>query len=95
MSAAATSRLDVARTPARAAAGEPADADALLEPWFSCLRQRLPDVQIFDCHTHLGSDLDGSGQSPGELRATWASCRRAASSSRWRNRTATGRPTTG
>ena len=28
-------------------------ADALVEPWFSCLKDQLADVQIFDCHTHL------------------------------------------
>jgi hypothetical protein len=36
-------------------------ADALVEPWFSCLRERLGDTRIFDCHTHLGcADPDGS-----------------------------------
>ena len=36
-------------------------ADALLEPWFSCLRDRLGPTRIFDCHTHLGcADPDGS-----------------------------------
>jgi hypothetical protein len=36
-------------------------ADALVEPWFSCLKDRLADLRIFDCHTHLGcADPDGS-----------------------------------
>jgi hypothetical protein len=36
-------------------------ADALLQPWFSCLRDRLGSTRIFDCHTHLGrADPDGS-----------------------------------
>ena len=36
-------------------------ADALLEPWFSCLRDRLGSTRLFDCHTHLGcADPDGS-----------------------------------
>ena len=36
-------------------------ADALLEPWFSCLRDRLGSTRMFDCHTHLGcADPDGS-----------------------------------
>ena len=42
-------------------------ADRLLEPWFSCLSDRLPGVRIFDGHTHLGRDPDGSRQDPGEL----------------------------
>ena len=36
-------------------------ADALLEPWFSCLRDRLGSTRLFDCHMHLGcADPDGS-----------------------------------
>ncbi len=36
-------------------------ADVLLRPWFSCLEDRLADLRIFDCHTHLGcADPDGS-----------------------------------
>ena len=36
-------------------------ADALLEPWFACLKDQLADLRIFDCHTHLGcADPDGS-----------------------------------
>jgi uncharacterized protein len=44
-----------------------AGADALLEPWFSCLKGRLPGLRVFDCHTHLGSDPDGSRQTTDEL----------------------------
>ena len=36
-------------------------ADALVEPWFSCLKDQLGEIHIFDCHTHLGcADPDGS-----------------------------------
>jgi uncharacterized protein len=45
-------------------------ADRLLEPWYSCLHERLPGVRIFDCHTHVGcADPDGSCFRAGELRA--------------------------
>ena len=43
-------------------------ADELVEPWFSCLLSRVPGLHIFDCHTHLGSDPDGSRLTAGELR---------------------------
>jgi hypothetical protein len=43
-------------------------ADALLEPWFSCLQEHLPYTRIFDSHTHLGcADPDGSCFDAGEL----------------------------
>jgi hypothetical protein len=29
-------------------------ADALFEPWSSCLQERLGPTRIFDCRTHLG-----------------------------------------
>jgi uncharacterized protein len=45
-----------------------AAADVLLEPWFACLRERLPGLRVFDCHTHLGLDPDGSCQTAEELR---------------------------
>jgi hypothetical protein len=45
-------------------------ADVMLEPWFSCLKERLGDVRIFDCHTHLGcADPDGSCFDVDELLA--------------------------
>jgi hypothetical protein len=54
------------REPASAVAG-----DQLVEPWFSCLRERLRGVRIFDSHTHVGcADPDGSCFSADELRAT-------------------------
>ena len=44
-------------------------ADWLLEPWFSCVREALDAVRIFDCHTHLGcADPDGSCFDVDELR---------------------------
>jgi uncharacterized protein len=48
-------------------------ADALVEPWFSCLRERLGGARIFDCHTHLGcADPDGSCFDVDELMAALA-----------------------
>jgi hypothetical protein len=44
-------------------------ADALLEPWFACLREPLGELRIFDAHTHLGcADPDGSCFELDELR---------------------------
>ena len=42
-------------------------ADLLVEPWFSCLARRVPGLRLFDCHTHLGSDPDGSHLAATEL----------------------------
>lgn len=56
------------RTGAGSAVGA-AVADALLEPWFSCLKERVPGLRVFDCHAHLGSDPDGSRQTGDELRS--------------------------
>ncbi len=64
MSAADTETAN--RGPASAVA-----ADRLVEPWLSCLHERLRGVRIFDCHTHVGcADPDGSCFSADELRAT-------------------------
>jgi predicted TIM-barrel fold metal-dependent hydrolase len=35
-------------------------ADDLLKPWYDRLREELPDVHVFDCHTHVGLN-DPSG----------------------------------
>lgn len=44
-------------------------ADALVAPWFDCLRERVGAVSIFDCHTHIGcADPDGSCFGADELR---------------------------
>jgi hypothetical protein len=44
------------------------DSTALLAPWLSALTQRVPDLELFDAHTHLGEhDPDGMRQSPDEL----------------------------
>jgi len=44
-------------------------ADRLIEPWFSCLHERLAGVRIFDGHTHVGcADPDGSCFAADELR---------------------------
>ncbi len=42
-------------------------ADELLAPWLACLEERLPEIPLLDCHTHLGSDADGAQQSAKEL----------------------------
>jgi hypothetical protein len=43
------------------ASGGALAADRLIEPWLSCLHDRLGEIPIFDCHTHLGcADPDGS-----------------------------------
>src|SRR5579864_8925049 len=48
-------------------------ADALLEPWFACLGDRLGALRLFDCHTQLGcADPDSSCfdlEEPGALAA--------------------------
>ena len=44
-------------------------ADLLVQPWFGCLEERLPDLRLFDCHTHLGTDdPDGSRLTAHELQ---------------------------
>ncbi len=65
--------LDVlvrARRPPRTETGALA-ADALVLPWFTCLRDALheTDIRLFDGHTHLGcADPDGSCFELDELR---------------------------
>jgi hypothetical protein len=40
----------------------------LLEPWFSVLEQQVPQLDLFDAHTHLGqNDPDGMSQTPEQL----------------------------
>jgi hypothetical protein len=71
-------------------------ADALLEPWFSCLQERLGRLPIFDCHTHLGcAGPDGSCFGVDELRGALASVDGRAVVSRSPNPMAIARPTTG
>lgn len=44
------------------------DIGALLSPWIDVLNEQVPDLELFDAHTHLGeNDPDGMRQSPGEL----------------------------
>jgi len=44
------------------------DIAAVLEPWNRIIREQIPDLELFDAHTHLGEhDPDGMHQSPGEL----------------------------
>ena len=53
--------MTIAHEPAISARAGALAADALLEPWFSCLQDQLGETGIFDCHTHLGcADPDGS-----------------------------------
>jgi len=47
-------------------------ADELLAPWYSCLRKASPQLQLFDCHTHVGVDLDGARLSVARLRQALA-----------------------
>jgi predicted TIM-barrel fold metal-dependent hydrolase len=42
----------------------------LLKPWTDVVRAQVPDLELFDAHTHLGSnDPDGMRQTPQELLA--------------------------
>jgi predicted TIM-barrel fold metal-dependent hydrolase len=43
--------------------------DELMAPWVRCLLDAAPGLPLFDCHTHVGVDPDGSHQSLDELRA--------------------------
>jgi predicted TIM-barrel fold metal-dependent hydrolase len=44
------------------------DIGALLKPWIDILHEQVPDLELFDAHTHLGeNDPDGMRQSPEEL----------------------------
>jgi uncharacterized protein len=50
------------------------DINALLAPWLQVIHDQVPDLRLFDAHTHLGErDPDGMRQNPdeliGELRA--------------------------
>lgn len=59
-------------SPDHAVRARPGDAavaaDLLVEPWYSCLRERLGEIEIFDAHTHLGcADPDGSCFAADEL----------------------------
>ena len=41
---------------------------AALEPWIDIIHRQVPDLELFDAHTHLGeNDPDGFHQSPDEL----------------------------
>ena len=45
-------------------------ADRLVRPWYLALHERLGEIPIFDCHTHVGcSDPDGSCFGVDELSA--------------------------
>jgi predicted TIM-barrel fold metal-dependent hydrolase len=44
------------------------DLGAILNPWVEVVQQRVPGIELFDAHTHLGeNDPDGMRQSPPEL----------------------------
>ena len=46
------------------------DIADVLEPWMQIIREQVPDLELFDAHTHLGEhDPDGMHQSPEELVA--------------------------
>jgi predicted TIM-barrel fold metal-dependent hydrolase len=41
---------------------------SLLKSWIDVIREQVPDLELFDAHTHLGeNDPDGMRQSPDEL----------------------------
>jgi predicted TIM-barrel fold metal-dependent hydrolase len=42
----------------------------LIKPWIDILRDRVPGLELFDAHTHLGqNDPDGMRQTPEQLRS--------------------------
>jgi predicted TIM-barrel fold metal-dependent hydrolase len=44
------------------------DLLAVIEPWFAVVRDQVPGLELFDAHTHLGSnDPDGMSQTPEQL----------------------------
>ncbi|HEY2006111.1 MAG TPA: amidohydrolase family protein [Solirubrobacteraceae bacterium] len=44
------------------------DLRPVIEPWFAVLRDQVPDLELFDAHTHLGqNDPDGMSQTPEQL----------------------------
>lgn len=44
------------------------DIGSLIAPWIASMRELVPDVELFDAHTHLGqNDPDGMKQTPAEL----------------------------
>jgi hypothetical protein len=44
------------------------DIGTQLKPWIDILQEQVPDLELFDAHTHLGeNDPDGMRQSPDEL----------------------------
>ncbi|MCL2418122.1 MAG: amidohydrolase family protein [Conexibacteraceae bacterium] len=44
------------------------DLNALITPWLQVIRERVPDLELFDAHTHVGEhDPDGMHQTPDEL----------------------------
>ncbi len=47
------------------------DIDSVIAPWGAQLDELVPGVELFDAHTHLGTnDPDGMSQSPDELLET-------------------------
>ncbi len=44
------------------------DIATFIAPWAQLLREQIPDLELFDAHTHLGqNDPDGMSQTPDEL----------------------------
>ena len=49
------------------------DIASLIDPWVQLTRAQVPDLELFDAHTHLGrNDPDGMKQTPEELQAVLA-----------------------
>src|SRR5205085_3656636 len=43
------------------------DMASFVKPWFDLTRSQIPDLELFDAHTHLGQhDPDGLKQTPAE-----------------------------
>src|SRR5690348_3331430 len=46
----------------------PMDFGTLIGPWLDVVRDQVPELQLFDAHTHLGqNDPDGMKQAPEQL----------------------------
>jgi predicted TIM-barrel fold metal-dependent hydrolase len=44
------------------------DITSMVQPWFELTRAQVPDLELFDAHTHLGqNDPDGMSQTPEQL----------------------------
>lgn len=50
------------------------DLPSLIRPWYEVVRDQIPDLELFDAHTHIGqNDPDGMHATPEEIIDTLAS----------------------